>query len=156
MNRDALVPHLRSCSSRCNRATVAFSELISPCIEWTRAQFRMWAEGLAADRGYAVRFDGVGGGAWDETRRPDNKLHGPGPSSQMAVFTRCDGHETAVLAPPTAKAMAPPPEPRVVWSSAALNMVTAGTAAMLTAAAYADADEDWVYPPGWGGGASVE
>ena len=124
--------------------------------EWTRAQFRMWAEGLAADRGYAVRFDGVGGGAWDETRRPDNKLHGPGPSSQMAVFTRCDGHETAVLAPPTAKAMAPPPEPRVVWSSAALNMVTAGTAAMLTAAAHADADEDWVYPPGWGGGASVE
>ena len=56
--------------------------------EWTRAEFRAWAEGLAAEHGYSVRFDGVGGGAWDEERQPGAPCHGPGPSSQVAIFER--------------------------------------------------------------------
>jgi hypothetical protein len=30
--------------------------------EWTRDEFMSWAHELAAERGYSVRFDGVGGG----------------------------------------------------------------------------------------------
>jgi 3' terminal RNA ribose 2'-O-methyltransferase Hen1 len=44
--------------------------------EWTRAEFRQWAEGIADRFGYAVRFGGIG----DE----DPAL---GPPTQMAVFT---------------------------------------------------------------------
>ena len=106
--------------------------------EWTREQFRGWAMGLAVERGYAVRFDGVGGGAWDETRR--NISHGPGPSSQMAIFTRRteEAAAAAVLTQPAERLLE---APEVVWSSAALDTVAAGTAAMLTVAAHADEGE---------------
>jgi hypothetical protein len=45
--------------------------------EWTRAEFRDWARGVAASNGYTVEFRAVG----DE----DAKL---GPPTQMAVFDR--------------------------------------------------------------------
>jgi 3' terminal RNA ribose 2'-O-methyltransferase Hen1 len=45
--------------------------------EWTRAEFRSWAEGVAARYGYAVRIDPLGD--------VDPDLGGP---SQMATFTR--------------------------------------------------------------------
>ena len=44
--------------------------------EWTRAEFAAWAEGVAARRGYAVEYRGVG--------EVDPEL---GASTQMAVFT---------------------------------------------------------------------
>ncbi|BCL12352.1 3' terminal RNA ribose 2'-O-methyltransferase Hen1 [Micromonospora sagamiensis] len=47
--------------------------------EWTRAQFRSWTEGVAAERGYAVRHLPVG--------VDDPEI---GPPTQMAVFTRHD------------------------------------------------------------------
>lgn len=47
--------------------------------EWTRAQFRSWAEAVAAERGYEVRHLPVG---------DDDPLVGP--PTQMAVFTRRD------------------------------------------------------------------
>ncbi|MDG3007165.1 3' terminal RNA ribose 2'-O-methyltransferase Hen1 [Paludisphaera mucosa] len=45
--------------------------------EWTRAEFRAWAEAAAARHGYAVRFVPVG---------PDDPTLGP--PTQMGVFTR--------------------------------------------------------------------
>ena len=45
--------------------------------EWTRAEFRTWAEGVAVANGYIVRFVGIG---------PDNSEVGT--PSQMAVFER--------------------------------------------------------------------
>nr|WP_226895486.1 3' terminal RNA ribose 2'-O-methyltransferase Hen1 [Luteolibacter marinus] len=45
--------------------------------EWTRAEFRNWAERVAADHGYAVSYEGLG------EEHPEH-----GPPSQMAVFTR--------------------------------------------------------------------
>ncbi|MEU4565312.1 3' terminal RNA ribose 2'-O-methyltransferase Hen1 [Micromonospora sp. NPDC023956] len=47
--------------------------------EWTRAQFRSWAETVAAERGYTVRHLPVG--------VDDPEI---GPPTQMAVFTRLD------------------------------------------------------------------
>jgi 3' terminal RNA ribose 2'-O-methyltransferase Hen1 len=46
--------------------------------EWTRAEFRAWAEGVAGRFGYAVRFAPVG--------PEDAEL---GPPTQMGVFTTC-------------------------------------------------------------------
>jgi 3' terminal RNA ribose 2'-O-methyltransferase Hen1 len=46
--------------------------------EWTRAQFRDWAEGVASRFGYSVRFASIG--------VEDAEL---GPATQMGVFTRC-------------------------------------------------------------------
>lgn len=43
--------------------------------EWTRAQFREWADGVAARHGYTVRYEGVG---------PDDPELGP--PTQAAVF----------------------------------------------------------------------
>jgi 3' terminal RNA ribose 2'-O-methyltransferase Hen1 len=51
--------------------------------EWTRAEFRAWAEGVAGRFGYAVRFLPVG---------PDDPEVGP--PTQMAVFTRGDAEGT--------------------------------------------------------------
>ncbi len=48
--------------------------------EWTRAEFRAWAEAAALRRGYAVCFAALGG------RHPDL-----GGASQMAVFERRGG-----------------------------------------------------------------
>ena len=45
--------------------------------EWTRAEFRSWANAVAATHGYTVRFVAVG------TDDPE-----VGPPTQMAVFTR--------------------------------------------------------------------
>ena len=45
--------------------------------EWTRAEFREWAEGVAARFGYAVRFVAIG-----------PEVEGVGPPTQMGVFTR--------------------------------------------------------------------
>ena len=47
--------------------------------EWTRAEFAAWAERVAAERGYDVRFLPVG--------REDPEV---GPPTQLAVFTRRD------------------------------------------------------------------
>ncbi len=46
--------------------------------EWTRAEFRAWAEAVAQRRGYAVAFEDVG--------EVDPELGAP---TQMAVFRRC-------------------------------------------------------------------
>jgi 3' terminal RNA ribose 2'-O-methyltransferase Hen1 len=45
--------------------------------EWTRAEFGGWAERVAGDFGYQVRFAPVG---------PEHPAHGP--PTQLAVFTR--------------------------------------------------------------------
>ena len=45
--------------------------------EWTRAEFRAWADRIATDYGYSARFTGIG--------REDETLGAP---TQMAVFTR--------------------------------------------------------------------
>jgi len=45
--------------------------------EWTRAQFRAWAEGVASAHGYTVAYDDIG--------KRDETLGAP---TQMAVFTR--------------------------------------------------------------------
>jgi len=47
--------------------------------EWTRAQFRSWADAVAADHGYTVRYLPVG---------PDDPEVGP--PTQLAVFTRVE------------------------------------------------------------------
>ena len=56
--------------------------------EWTRAEFTFWARALAAANGYSVSFDGVGGGPLDEAQRTGERFHGPGPSTQIAIFVR--------------------------------------------------------------------
>ena len=48
-----------------------------------------WAHALAAEHDMSVRFDGVGGGPMDEVR--SHTFHGPGPSTQIAVFVRREG-----------------------------------------------------------------
>ena len=86
--------------------------------EWTRAELRQWAVPLAAQHGYAVRFDGVGGGPLDEPA-VHGVWHGPGPITQIAIFERVapipgadDDDEPAGAADEV--------EPlEVVWSSAA-------------------------------------
>jgi 3' terminal RNA ribose 2'-O-methyltransferase Hen1 len=50
--------------------------------EWTRAQFRAWAAGVAAAHGYQVRFRPVG---------PEHAEAGP--PTQLAVFTRSEAAE---------------------------------------------------------------
>ncbi len=45
--------------------------------EWTRAEFRSWAESVGQEYGYSVRFDGIG---------PDDPATGT--PTQMAVFRR--------------------------------------------------------------------
>jgi len=47
--------------------------------EWTRAEFRSWADAVAADHGYTVRYLPVG---------PDDPEVGP--PTQLAVFTRVE------------------------------------------------------------------
>ncbi|MFZ0191164.1 MAG: 3' terminal RNA ribose 2'-O-methyltransferase Hen1, partial [Streptosporangiaceae bacterium] len=47
--------------------------------EWTRAQFRAWADQAAGKHGYQVRFLPVG------PEHPD-----AGPPTQLAVFTKAD------------------------------------------------------------------
>jgi hypothetical protein len=52
--------------------------------EWTRAQFRAWADGVAAVHDYRVRYLPVG------VDDPD-----VGPPTQMAVFTHVEPAEDA-------------------------------------------------------------
>lgn len=47
--------------------------------EWTRAEFRHWAESVALAHGYAVRFEGIGA---------EDPAHGH--PTQLAVFARLD------------------------------------------------------------------
>lgn len=54
--------------------------------EWTRAEFRHWAENVASSYGYAVRFEGIGA---------EDPVHGH--PTQVAVFIRNTG-ETKVAA----------------------------------------------------------
>ncbi|HYH81631.1 MAG TPA: methyltransferase [Longimicrobium sp.] len=58
--------------------------------EWTRAEFRAWAEGVAARHGYAVRFGAAG---------PEDERVGP--VTQMAVFERRSPAAPAGALPPT-------------------------------------------------------
>ena len=66
--------------------------------EWTRAEFKQWAEDLGQRFGYSVRFDGVGGGAWTEEPPAEApRYHGfRGPSTQIAIFERLVGQEPHV------------------------------------------------------------
>jgi 3' terminal RNA ribose 2'-O-methyltransferase Hen1 len=52
--------------------------------EWTRAEFRHWAESVAEARGYAVRFEGIG---------IEDATHGH--PTQVAVFTRVQDVQVA-------------------------------------------------------------
>ena len=56
--------------------------------EFTRSEFRDWADDLGSKFGYSVRYDGVGGGPLDEPYDKDNTFHGPGPSALVCVFER--------------------------------------------------------------------
>ena len=87
--------------------------------EWTRGEFRKWAAELAAQHGYDVRFDGIGGGAMDEERDPTNPCHGPGPSSQVAIFQRQAVAEPAAAALRSAvqQPQSSPCPLKLVWSS---------------------------------------
>ncbi|EFJ41719.1 hypothetical protein VOLCADRAFT_98326 [Volvox carteri f. nagariensis] len=64
--------------------------------EWTRGEFRSWAEGLAGRWGYDVCFRGIGH-ANDEAgalMSPGYKGPGdPGEATQMAIFRRKDGEQ---------------------------------------------------------------
>lgn len=53
--------------------------------EWTRAEFRHWAESVAMAHRYAVRFDGIGS---------EDSAHGH--PTQVAVFTRLEEARAAV------------------------------------------------------------
>ena len=55
--------------------------------EWTRAEFRHWAESVALAHGYVVRFEGIG--AEDPTH---------GSPTQAAVFTRADASDGRIAA----------------------------------------------------------
>ena len=55
--------------------------------EWTRSEFKAWAEGLAHQYGYEVTFRGVGGGPFDE-KVAYGIWQGPGPQTQVAVFEK--------------------------------------------------------------------
>lgn len=52
--------------------------------EWTRAEFRHWAESVGLAHGYAVRFDGIGN---------EDPAHGH--PTQVAVFTRAEEAKVA-------------------------------------------------------------
>ncbi len=52
--------------------------------EWTRAEFRHWAESVAQAHGYAVRFEGIGN---------EDATHGH--PTQLALFTRVDSVRAA-------------------------------------------------------------
>ena len=55
--------------------------------EWTRAEFRAWAEALAETYHYTARFDGIGGGPMDEVV-PYGVWRGGGPQTQAVLFTK--------------------------------------------------------------------
>ena len=61
-------------------------EKVDHRFEFTQSEFKRWAEGLALEHGYTVSFDGIGGGEFGEAAQAT--FHGPGPSSQVAVFER--------------------------------------------------------------------
>ena len=57
--------------------------------EWTRAEFREWADAPGARHGYTVPYHGVGGGPPDEpTTAARTGLPGPGPITQAAALER--------------------------------------------------------------------
>ena len=86
--------------------------------EWTRSEFKTWAEELAGTFGYDVRFDGVCGGPFDEVRKAADVFHGPGPMSQVAIFTRqATASGAAQEAARHAHALGGGGAVRVVWDS---------------------------------------
>ncbi|MFD8555359.1 3' terminal RNA ribose 2'-O-methyltransferase Hen1, partial [Streptomyces fradiae] len=68
--------------------------------EWTRAEFRDWARGVAGRHGYAVAFTPVG---------PEDPEVGP--PTQMAVFTAADGPVQEAAPAPAAHRAAPDAAP---------------------------------------------
>jgi SAM-dependent methyltransferase len=96
--------------------------------EWTRAEFRAWANALASRFHYSVTFCGLGGGSMDEVV-PYGEWRGPGPQTQAAVFERLEANPAAATeekgegAAGAQPAAAPPPPSlehvgTVVWQSA--------------------------------------
>ena len=77
--------------------------------EWTRLEFRQWAEGLARAHGYRVSLLGVGGGPLDEVA-VYGAWRGVGPITQVAVFE-------ALHPPPAAHDPPAAPPLEAVWSS---------------------------------------
>ena len=82
--------------------------------EWTRSEFKEWATALGGKFGYDVRFDGVCGGPFDEAHKAAEVFHGPGPMSQVAIFTR---RPAASSVPQEAAKSAGGGAVRVVWES---------------------------------------
>ena len=66
--------------------------------EWSRHQFREWAQRVAGEAGYAVEFRGVG---------PEDPLLGP--PTQMASFHRLEKEAETPPGPPVTNGMQPPP-----------------------------------------------
>ena len=62
--------------------------------EWTRSQFRSWADGVAHSFGYAVRYVPVGS--------DDPEV---GPPTQMAIFSKAPSAAAGLAAPTTANAV---------------------------------------------------
>lgn len=97
--------------------------------EWTRAEFRAWAELLSQDFGYTVTFHGIGGGPFDE-KVPYGVWRGSGPQTQVAIFERngVAGADEAADVRAQGPAAALPPlhehAESVVWSSAAVAEVS--------------------------------
>lgn len=78
--------------------------------EFTRLEFREWATGLAGAHGYAVAFDGIGGGPFEEVV-PHGEWRGGGPCSQVAIFERQPAAPPAAPAPEGAEGFV------TAWSS---------------------------------------
>lgn len=81
--------------------------------EWTRKEFRTWAEGLAQAYGYTATFHGIGGGPLDEVV-PYGEWRGGGPMTQAVVFESSGPWPRAA----GVGAAAPAEAMELVWSSA--------------------------------------
>jgi SAM-dependent methyltransferase len=96
--------------------------------EFTRREFREWAHALCSQHPqYTVSFRGVGGGSMDETV-PYGVWRGPGPQTQVAIFTRTRGADgaadgDAVAAASRANAPLHEHEDAVVWQSEAAGVL---------------------------------
>jgi hypothetical protein len=61
--------------------------------EWTRQQFKDWANGIAETYGYEVSFSGVG------YKKGSTQVQDVGPCTQIAVFTRIKELDMSTRAP---------------------------------------------------------
>ena len=82
--------------------------------EWSREEFKAWANGLAEAHGYKVNFAGVGGGDMNE-EVPHGEWRGSGPQTQVAIFERA-----AAQQPPNADFAAglAATQMQIIWHSA--------------------------------------